>query len=39
VLSGAVTETQVRSNAGALGVHLSPDRLAQLSKLAEPPEQ
>jgi len=39
VLSGAVTETQVRSNAGALGVHLSPDRLAQLSTLAEPPEQ
>ena len=39
VLSGAVTETQVRSNAGALAVHLSPDRLAQLSKLAEPPEQ
>ncbi|HEV3461188.1 MAG TPA: aldo/keto reductase [Candidatus Dormibacteraeota bacterium] len=39
VLSGAVIETQVRSNAGALGVHLSPDRLAQLSKLAEPPEQ
>jgi aryl-alcohol dehydrogenase-like predicted oxidoreductase len=39
VLSGAVTETQVRSNAGALRVHLSPDRLAQLSKLAEPPEQ
>jgi aryl-alcohol dehydrogenase-like predicted oxidoreductase len=39
VLSGAVTETQVQSNAGALGVHLSPDRLAQLSKLAEPPEQ
>jgi aryl-alcohol dehydrogenase-like predicted oxidoreductase len=39
VLSGAVTETQVRSNAGALGVHLSPDRLAALLKLAEPPEQ
>ena len=39
VLSGAVTKTQVRSNAGALGVHLSPDGLAQLSKLAEPPEQ
>jgi len=39
VLSGAVTKTQVRSNAGALGVHLSPDRLAALSKLAEPPEQ
>jgi aryl-alcohol dehydrogenase-like predicted oxidoreductase len=39
VLSGAVIETQVRSNAGALGVRLSPDRLAQLSKLAEPPEQ
>ena len=39
VLSGAVTETQVRSNVGALGVHLSPDGLAELSKLAEPPAQ
>jgi aryl-alcohol dehydrogenase-like predicted oxidoreductase len=39
VLSGAVTETQVRSNVGALGVHLSPDELAALSKLAEPPDQ
>jgi aryl-alcohol dehydrogenase-like predicted oxidoreductase len=39
VLSGAVTETQVRSNVGALGVHLSPDKLAALSKLAEPADQ
>jgi len=39
VLSGAVTEAQVRSNVGALGVHLSPDELAELSKLAEPADQ
>jgi aryl-alcohol dehydrogenase-like predicted oxidoreductase len=39
VLSGAVTATQVRSNVGALGVHRSPDELAELSKLAEPPDQ
>jgi aryl-alcohol dehydrogenase-like predicted oxidoreductase len=39
VLSGAVTEAQVRSNAGALAVHLSPDELAELSKLAEPADQ
>ncbi len=39
VLSGAVTEVQVRSNVGALGVHLSPDELAALSMLAEPPDQ
>jgi aryl-alcohol dehydrogenase-like predicted oxidoreductase len=39
VLSGAVTEAQVRSNAGALDVHLSSDELADLSKLAEPAEQ
>src|ERR1700736_5227728 len=39
VLSGAVTKTQVRSNAGALGVHLSPDRLAPLSQMGEPPPQ
>jgi aryl-alcohol dehydrogenase-like predicted oxidoreductase len=38
VLSGAVTEAQVRSNAGALVVHLAPDQLAELSKLAEPPD-
>jgi len=38
VLSGAVTQTQVLSNVGALGVHLSPDELAQLAKLAEPPD-
>jgi aryl-alcohol dehydrogenase-like predicted oxidoreductase len=35
VLSGAVTEAQVRSNAGALDVHLSADELAELSKMAE----
>jgi aryl-alcohol dehydrogenase-like predicted oxidoreductase len=39
VLSGAVTEAQVRSNASALARHLSPDELAALSKLAEPAEQ
>jgi len=39
VLSGAVTETQVRSNAAAVAVHLSPNALAELSKLAEPPDQ
>ncbi len=39
VLSGAVTEAHVRSNAGALALHLSPDELAALSKLAEPPDQ
>jgi aryl-alcohol dehydrogenase-like predicted oxidoreductase len=39
VLSGAVTEAQVLSNVGALGVHLSSDELAELSKLAEPPDQ
>ncbi len=39
VLSGAVTEAQVRSNVGALAVHLSPDELTQLSKLAEPADQ
>jgi aryl-alcohol dehydrogenase-like predicted oxidoreductase len=39
VLSGAVTEVQVRSNVGALGVHLSPDELAALSKPAEPADQ
>ena len=39
VLSGAVTEAQVRSNAGSLGVHLSSDRLAELSTLAEPPDR
>jgi len=33
-----VTETQVRSNVGALGVHLSPDELAELAKLAESPD-
>ena len=39
VLSGAVTEAQVRSNVGALGVHLSPGELAELSELAEPADQ
>jgi aryl-alcohol dehydrogenase-like predicted oxidoreductase len=39
VLSGAVTEAQVRSNAAALAVHLSPDELTELSKLAEPNDQ
>ena len=39
VLSGAVTEAQVRSNIGALAVRLSPDELAELSRLAEPPDQ
>jgi aryl-alcohol dehydrogenase-like predicted oxidoreductase len=39
VLSGAVTEAQVRSNRAALAIHISPDELAALSKLAEPPDQ
>jgi len=39
VLSGAVTEAQVRSNAAALAEHLSPDELAELSKRAEPADQ
>jgi len=39
VLSGAVTEAQVQSNVRALAVRLSPDELAELSKLAEPPDQ
>jgi aryl-alcohol dehydrogenase-like predicted oxidoreductase len=39
VLSGAVTEAQLRSNAAALDVQLSADELAELSKLAEPPDQ
>ncbi len=39
VLSGAVTVAQVRSNVGALALQLSPDELAELSKLAEPPDQ
>jgi aryl-alcohol dehydrogenase-like predicted oxidoreductase len=39
VLSGAVTEAQLRSNLGALGVYLSPDELADLSKLSEPPDR
>lgn len=39
VLSGAVTEAQVQSNVGALAVRLSPNELAELSKLAEPADQ
>ena len=39
VLSGAVTEAQVKSNVGALAVRPSPNQLADLSKLAEPPDQ
>ena len=39
VLSGAVTEAQLRSNVRALGVDLSLDELAELSTLAEPPDQ
>jgi len=39
VLSGAVTEAQLRSNVGALAVRHSPDELGELSKLAEPPDQ
>jgi aryl-alcohol dehydrogenase-like predicted oxidoreductase len=39
VLSGAVTEAQVRSNAGAIALKVAPDELAALSKLAEPPDQ
>ena len=39
VLSGAVTEAQLQSNAGALTTKLSPDELAELSKIAEAPDQ
>jgi len=39
VLSGAVTEAQLRSNVGALTMPLLPDELAALSKLAEPPDR
>ena len=39
VLSGAVTEAQVRSNVAALAVHPSADELATLSTLAEPPDR
>ena len=39
VLSGAVTEAQVRSNVGAIAVHPSPDELASLSTLAESPDR
>jgi aryl-alcohol dehydrogenase-like predicted oxidoreductase len=39
VLSGAVTVEQVRSNVRAAAVARSPDELADLAKMAEPPEQ
>ena len=39
VLSGAVTEEQVRSNAAAVDVHVSADELAELAKIAEPADQ
>ena len=39
VLSGAVTQGQLRSNAAAFALRLSPDELAVLSKLAEPADQ
>jgi len=39
VLSGAVTEAQVRSNVAALAVHPSADDLVALSTLAESPDR
>lgn len=39
VLSGAVTVEQVRSNVRAAAVARSPDELADLARMAEPPEQ
>jgi aryl-alcohol dehydrogenase-like predicted oxidoreductase len=39
VLSGAVTVEQVQSNVRAAAVALSPDELADLPKMAEPPGQ
>ena len=39
VLSGAVTQAQVRNNVEALAMPLLPDELAALSKLAEPPDR
>ena len=39
VLAGAVTPAQMQSNVAALALHLSPDELAALSTLAEPPDQ
>jgi len=39
VLSGAVTVDQVRSNVRAAAVARSPDELADLAKMAEPPDQ
>ncbi|HXO58720.1 MAG TPA: aldo/keto reductase [Candidatus Acidoferrum sp.] len=38
-LSGAVTVDQVRSNVMAAAIALSPDELADLAKMAEPPDQ
>ncbi len=39
VLSGAVTPAQIASNLAAIDVALSPDDLAHLAVLAEPPER
>jgi aryl-alcohol dehydrogenase-like predicted oxidoreductase len=39
VLSGAVTVEQLRSNVRAAALARSPDELADLAKMAEPPEQ
>jgi aryl-alcohol dehydrogenase-like predicted oxidoreductase len=39
VLSGAVTVDQLRSNAAAATLELAPEELADLKKLAEPPDQ
>jgi aryl-alcohol dehydrogenase-like predicted oxidoreductase len=39
VLSGAVTAEQVRSNVTAAAVQLTPDRVAELASMAEPPER
>jgi aryl-alcohol dehydrogenase-like predicted oxidoreductase len=39
VLSGAVTVEQVRSNAMAAAEPVSPDEVADLAKMAEPPDQ
>jgi aryl-alcohol dehydrogenase-like predicted oxidoreductase len=39
VLSGAVTVEQLRSNAAAVNLPLSPDEVARLARLAEPVDQ
>ena len=39
VLSGAVTAEQVGSNALASTMHLAPDQLTELAKMAEPADQ